>query len=67
MWGERVFSNGDTRNSPPKQTNRAHAAQYKKIKQPNRKMGQRSKWTFVQRRHPGGYKAPEKMFSIPNH
>lgn len=39
----------------------------KKIKQPNRKMGQRSKWTFVQRRHPGGHEAPEKMFSVPNH
>ena len=67
--GERkVFSNGDKRNSPPKQANRARAAQKKKKnKQPNRKMGPRSKWTFVQRRHPGGHKAPEKMFSVPNH
>ena len=45
----------------------AHAAQYQKYNQPSRKMGQRSKWTFVQRRHPGGHKAPKKMLSITNY
>ena len=45
----------------------AHAAQYQKNNQPNRKMGQRSKWTFVQRRHPGGHKAPKKMLSISSY
>ena len=32
----------------------AHAAQYKKNKQPNQKMGQRTKQTFLQRRHTDG-------------
>ena len=45
----------------------AHAAQYRKNNQPNRKMGQISKWTFVQRRHPGGHKAPKKLLSITNY
>ena len=39
----------------------------KKNNQPSRKMGQRSKWTFVQRRHPGGHTAPKKMLSITNY
>ena len=44
----------------------AHAARYQKNNQPSRKMGQRSKWTFVQRRHPDSHKAPKKMLSITN-
>ena len=32
----------------------AHAAQYQKNKQPNQKMGQRPKQTFLQRRHTDG-------------
>ena len=32
----------------------AHAAQYQKNKQPNNKMGQRTKQTFLQRRHTDG-------------
>ena len=32
----------------------AHAAQYQKNKQPNQKVGQRTKWTFLQRRHTDG-------------
>ena len=32
----------------------AHAAQYQKNKQPNQKMGQRTKQTFLQRRHIDG-------------
>ena len=32
----------------------AHAAQYKKNKRPNQKMGQRTKQTFLQRRHTDG-------------
>ena len=32
----------------------AHAAQYQKNKQPNQKMGQRTKQTFLQRRHTDG-------------
>ena len=32
----------------------AHAAQYQKHKRPNQKMGQRTKQTFLQRRHTDG-------------
>ena len=32
----------------------AHATQYQKNKQPNQKMGQRTKQTFLQRRHTDG-------------
>ena len=32
----------------------AHAAQYQKNKRPNQKMGQRTKRTFLQRRHTDG-------------
>ena len=32
----------------------AHVAQYQKNKQPNQKMGQRTKQTFLQRRHTDG-------------
>ena len=32
----------------------AHVAQYQKNKQPNQKMGQRTKQTFLQRRHRDG-------------
>ena len=45
----------------------AHAAQYQKYNQPSRKMGKRSKWTFVQRRHQDSHKAPKKMLSITNY
>ena len=34
----------------------AHVAQYQKNKQPNQKMGQRTKQTFLQRRHRDGWK-----------
>ena len=45
-----------------------HAAQFKeKKKKDNRKVGQRSKWAFLQRRHPGGHKVHKKMLSVPNH
>ena len=45
----------------------AHAAQYKANKQPNHKMGRRSKQTFLQRRPTDGQKAHEKMLNIANH
>ena len=38
-----------------------------KKKNPIRKMGQRSKWTFVQRRHPGGHRACGKMLNVTNY
>ena len=45
----------------------ANVAEYQKNSQPNRKMGLRSKWTFAQRRHPGGQKAPKKLLSMTNY
>ena len=37
-----------------KNIQRAHVAQYQKNKWPNQKMGQRTKQTFLQRRHTDG-------------
>ena len=39
----------------------------KKNKQPNQKMGRRSKWTSLQRRHTDGQEAHEKMLNISNY
>lgn len=39
-------------------------AQYQKTVNPREKMGQRSKWMYLQRRHRDGHKAREKMLSI---
>ena len=45
----------------------AHAAKYQKNKQPNPKMGGRSKQTLLQRRRTDGQKAHEKMLNITNY
>ena len=45
----------------------AHIAQYQKNKQPNQKMGQRPKQTFLQRRHTDGQEAHEKMLNLVNY
>ena len=45
----------------------AHIAQYQKNKQPNQKMGQRPKQTFLQRRHTDGQEAHEKLLNITNY
>ena len=39
-------------------------AQFQKNKQPNQKMGQRTKQTFLQRRHTDGQHTHEKMLNI---
>ena len=44
----------------------AHAAQYKKNKQPNQKMGRKPKQTILQRRHTGGQQAHKKILNIAN-
>ena len=44
-----------------------HAAQYQKNKQPNHKMGRRSKQTFLQRTHTDGQEAHEKMLNMVNY
>ena len=53
-------SNGQTINL--KNIQAAPAAQFQKNKGPNQKMGQRTKQTFLQRRH-----TDEKMFSITHY
>ena len=44
----------------------AHAAQYQKNKQPNPKMGRRSKQTFLQR-YTDCQQTHEKMLNVTNH
>ena len=43
------------------------AAQFLKNKLPNQKPGQRTKQTFLQRRHTEGQKTHEKMLSITHY
>ena len=45
----------------------AHAAQYQRNKQPNQKMGRRTKQIFLQRRHTDGQEAHENMLNITNY
>ena len=45
----------------------AHTTHYQKNRQPNQKMGRRPKQTFVQRKHPDGQQAHEKMLNIANY
>ena len=46
----------------------AHAAQYQKNKQPNQKMGQRTKQIFLQRRYTDGYSTSFiRELQIKNH
>ena len=45
----------------------AHTAQYQKNKQPNPKLGRKSKQTFLQRRHADGQQAHEMMLNITNY
>ena len=47
---EKIIANEAT----DKNIQAAHAAQYQKNKQPSQKMGQRTKQTFLQRRHTDG-------------
>ena len=43
------------------------AAQYQKTKQPNKKIGRRSKQAFLQRRHTDDQKTLEKMLNITDY
>ena len=43
------------------------AAQFQKNKRPNQKMGQRTKQTFLQRRHTDGSQTHEKMLNITHY
>ena len=43
------------------------AAQFQKNKRPNQKMGQRTKQTFLQRRHTDDQQTHEKMLNIAHY
>ena len=43
------------------------AAQFQKNKRPSQKVGQRTKQTFLQRRHTDGYQTHEKMLNITHY
>ncbi|MDP0989777.1 hypothetical protein Q6249_29810, partial [Klebsiella pneumoniae] len=43
------------------------AAQFQKNKRPNQKVGQRTKQTFLQRRHTDGQHTHEKMLNITHY
>ena len=45
----------------------AHGVQYQKNKQPNQKVGRRSKQTFLQRRHTDAPKAQDNMLDMPDY
>ena len=45
----------------------AHIAQYQKNKWPDQKVGQRTKQTFLQRRHTDGSQTHEKMLNITHY
>ena len=60
-WGKKVFADGDTRNSSPKHGKSPWSSIY--LKKKKGKVGQRSKWVFLHRRHPGGHKV-RKKFSV---
>ena len=62
--GENICQPSDGQGISLQNIQTAHAAQYQKNKQPNQKMGRRSKQTFLQRRHTDGQQAHEKMLNI---
>ena len=52
--GENIFKWGDWQGVYLQNIQAAHATKYQKNKWPNQKMGQRTKQTFLQRRHTDG-------------
>ena len=53
-WEKIIANEATDKELISKNIQAAHAAQYQKNKQPNQKMGQRTKQTFLQRRHVDG-------------
>ena len=51
---EKIFANEATDKGVTAKKYTVHAAQYHKNEQPNPKVGQKTKQTFLQRRHAGG-------------
>ena len=45
----------------------AHTSQYQKNKQPNQRVGERPKQTFLQRTHTDGEQTHDKMLSITHY
>ena len=70
--GENIYKQVDQQGINLQNIQTVHAAQYqnkkeRKKKNPIKKMGRRSKQTFLQRRHTDGQKAHEKLFNITNY
>jgi len=53
-WEKIIANEATDKELISKNIQAAHAAQYQKNKRPNLKMGQRTKQTFLQRRHADG-------------
>ena len=64
--GENTWKQCDRQGTNLQNIQTVHATQYQKTKQPNQKMGRRSKYIFLQRRHTDGQKAHEKILNIIN-
>ena len=65
--GENICKQCDQQGVSIQNIQTAPIAPYRKNKQPNKKMGQRPKQTFFQRRHIDDQKAHEKMLNIANY
>ena len=63
---EKIRANEATDNYPQKYTSKSCGSVPKK-QQPNQKMGQRNKQTFLQRRHIDGQQTHEKMLNITHY
>ena len=64
---ERLFANDSTDKSFIFKIYKQLAIQQQKNKQPNWKPGRRPKQTLLQRRHPNGQQAREKMFTTADY
>ena len=64
---EKIFANDVTDKGLISKIYQSSYSSMSKNRQPNQKMGRRSKQTFLQRRHTGGPQAHEKMLNIANY
>ena len=64
---EKIFANKGTNKGLISKIYKQLMQLYIKRKQPNQKMGRRSKQTFLQRQHTDGQKAHEKMLNITSY
>ena len=64
--GENICKQPDRQGINLQNLQTAHAAQYQKSKQPNKKMGRRPKKTCLRRRHTDDQEIHEKILNIAN-